>query len=59
MDHLTFWLHMNDEYMWRWFCSTSDGTVFAMSARSFFRLTDAEDALHSAQSFIGQTALAA
>lgn len=59
MGDLTFWLHMNDSYMWRWFCSTADGTVIAVSARSFFNLTDAERALRWARSVIGQTALAA
>lgn len=42
MTHLTFWLHMNDQYMWRWFCSDPDGTLVAVSARSFFSLADAQ-----------------
>lgn len=59
MATLTFWLHMNDEYMWRWFCSKSDGSIFAMSTGSFFCLADAEKALSGARSFIGHTAIAA
>lgn len=59
MTHPTFWLHMNDEYMWRWFCSDADGTLVAISARSFFHLADAERALKEARSGMSQIQLAA
>jgi hypothetical protein len=59
MGDLTFWLHMNESYMWRWFCSASDGTIIAISAQSFFNLADAERALSWARSVIGKTELAA
>jgi hypothetical protein len=59
MDRLSFWLHMNDEYMWQWFCCQSDGVTLAQSARSFFYRADAEDALHVARSVIGHISITA
>lgn len=59
MTDLTFWLHMNDEYMWRWFCSDSQGTLIAISAQSFFHRADAVAALEMAQRYIGSSTLLA
>lgn len=53
MADATFWLHMNDEYMWRWFCSDSQGSLVAISAQSFFHRADAEAALEMAKHYIG------
>lgn len=49
MTHLHFWLHMNDEYMWRWYCSDPNGDLVAISAQSFFKLADAERAADAAR----------
>lgn len=59
MPHLSFWLHMNDKYEWRWFCYDAEGNLFAISAQSFFNLVDAERAMEIARLSIGSTALAA
>lgn len=59
MGHLNFWLHMNDEYMWRWFCSDNSGAIQVMSARSFFRREEAVSAMNIARSCIGPAAIAA
>lgn len=57
--NLTFWLHMNDQYMWRWFCSEADGTLVAVSAGSFFELADAERAIEVARLGMSPIKLAA
>ncbi|MDO6415217.1 hypothetical protein Q4F19_12565 [Sphingomonas sp. BIUV-7] len=49
MAGFSFWLHMNDEYMWRWFCSDERGNMIAISAQSFFDLVDAERAVKTAK----------
>jgi len=54
MPSLTFWLHMNDQYMWRWLCYDSAGQLFAISAQSFFDLADAERAMNVATLTLGQ-----
>jgi hypothetical protein len=59
MGHLNFWLHMNGEYMWRWFCSKPSGVVQVASARSFFCREDALAAMEVARSCIGSAPTAA
>ena len=59
MLRLNFWLHMNDEYMWRWFCSDYQGSLIAISAQSFFHRADAEAALEIARRSIGSSTLLA
>ena len=59
MPNLTFWLHMNDKYMWRWFCYDDAGQLFAISAQSFFDLAEAERAMKIAKLGLGHAALAA
>ncbi|GAA3887449.1 hypothetical protein GCM10022276_03140 [Sphingomonas limnosediminicola] len=59
MAYLNFWLHMDDGYMWRWYCSEPDGTLVAISARSFSKLADAERAADAARTSIGNRNLAA
>lgn len=49
MSHLNFWLHMDDRYMWRWYCSDPSGTLVAISAQSFFRLADCQQAADEAR----------
>lgn len=38
---LSFYLHMNSEYMWRWFGSDRVGNPVVISTRSFFEHADA------------------
>jgi hypothetical protein len=59
MLRLNFWLHMNDEYMWRWFCTDDQGSLVAISAQSFFDLSNAERAMHVARECMGNAAIAA
>lgn len=59
MAHLIFWLHMNDEYMWRWYCSDRSGNLIAISAQSFFRLADAKSAIDEMRDGISDFDLAA
>jgi len=54
MLRLNFWLHMNDEYMWKWFCTDDQGSLIAISAQSFFDLANAKEAMHVARGCIGK-----
>lgn len=49
MGSLDFWLHMDEQYMWRWFCSRRNGELVAISADRFFELAEAENALKEAR----------
>lgn len=45
MDSLNFWLHMDSEFMWRWFCFDGNRTIVARSAEAFFSLDEAKAAI--------------
>ena len=49
MASLHFWLHMDSEFMWRWFCFDGNRTIVARSAEAFFSLNDAETAIEAAK----------
>ena len=49
MGPLDFWLHMDEQYMWLWFCSRKNGELVAISADRFFELAEAEGALREAR----------
>jgi hypothetical protein len=44
-----FWLHMNESYMWQWFCSDTNGSLVATSVDWFFSRADAEKAMLTAR----------
>ena len=45
MEDLSFWLHMDAEFMWHWYCSDKNGKLVAISTQHFFDLAEAEAAL--------------
>lgn len=49
MDHLKWYLHMDEGWMWRWYITNSHGEPFAISEANFFRREDALRNLKGAQ----------
>lgn len=45
MGPLTYWLHMDQEFMWRWYACGSDGRMLLQSETSFVNRSDAEQDL--------------
>jgi hypothetical protein len=39
------YLHMDQQYLWRWFCVDDHGNTIAKSAQAYFRLADASKAM--------------
>lgn len=49
----TLWLHMDKQYLWRWFCTDENGNTVAQSGQAYFKLADASAAMQSfSQSFL-------
>lgn len=40
----TMFMHMDKQYLWRWFCADDEGNIIAKSAQAYFRLADASEA---------------
>ena len=49
MESLTFWLHMDEDYMWCWFCYDDRRTLVARSSQSFFSHDEAKAAVKAAK----------
>lgn len=49
MDSLNFWLHMDESYMWRWYCYDANRALVARSAEVFFSCSEAEAAIKAAK----------
>jgi uncharacterized protein YegP (UPF0339 family) len=58
MDSLHFWLHMDGEFMWRWWCFDANRTLVAHSTEWFFSRDDAEAAIVAAKLRMIQAAAA-
>jgi len=58
MDSLTFWLRMDDGYMWRWYCFDANRIVVARSAEFYFSREEAEVAIKRAKARMIQAAAA-
>jgi hypothetical protein len=41
MDHLQWFVHMDEGWMWRWYITNAHGKPFAISKGNFFRREDA------------------
>lgn len=49
---LTLWVHMDKQYLWRWFCTDDSGHPVAESSQGYFKLADASHAMQQfGQSF--------
>ncbi len=44
---MTMYLHMDKQYLWRWVFADDLGNTIAQSARAYFKLADASDAMQS------------
>lgn len=53
MEPYDYWLHMDEDFMWRWFCSDRNGNLVSLSASSFFHRAEAERSMYRAR-FAGQ-----
>jgi hypothetical protein len=49
MTSLTFWLHMDQDYMWRWHCFDDNKAHLAFSDRCYFSYEEAVDAVLKAK----------
>lgn len=49
MDSLNFWLHMDEELMWRWYCYDGNRVIVARSAEYYFSRNDALVAVSEAK----------
>jgi len=58
MESLCFWLHMDDEFMWRWYCFDDNRTLVARSAESYFSCDRAKAAIKAAKARMIQAAAA-
>ena len=58
MDPLSPWLHLDDQYMWQWYCSDAAGRPVPIG-RWWFNRADAERAMELAQASTAQTKQAA
>ncbi len=58
METLTFWLHMDEEYMWRWHCFDANRLLVARSAKSYFSCNEAKAAISAVKARMIQVAAA-
>ncbi|MBB3694516.1 hypothetical protein FHY05_003166 [Sphingomonas sp. BK580] len=58
MDSLTFWLHMDSDFMWCWYCFDGNRTIMARSSRSYFSRDEAKAAVMAAKARMIQAAAA-
>jgi hypothetical protein len=58
MESLSFWLHMDSEFMWRWFCYDGNRTIVARSADCYFSCDEAKAAIIAAKARMIQAAAA-
>jgi hypothetical protein len=58
MDSLNFWLHMDNEFMWRWYCYNADRDIVARSAEWYFSCDEAKAAVQAAKARMIQVAAA-
>ena len=49
MEPFDYWLHMDADFMWRWYCFDRNGNPVSQSAKSFFHRQEAERALFRAR----------
>lgn len=49
MDSLNFWLHMDEELMWRWYRYDGNRVIVARSAEYYFSRKDALVAVSEAK----------
>ena len=58
MESLCFWLHMDEAFMWRWYCFDDNRTLLARSADRYFSRDDANAAIKAAKAHMIQAAAA-
>lgn len=58
MGTLTFWLHMDSDWMWCWFCFDENRTLLARSADWYFSLDEVKAAVAVAKARMIQAAAA-
>lgn len=49
MHSLTFWLHMDELWMWRWHCFDANRRLLARSPDCYFSLEEVETAVEDAK----------
>lgn len=58
MNSLHFWLHMDEQFMWRWYCYDKNRTIVARSFTAYFSHEEADAAVKAGKARMIQAAAA-